>query len=447
MDVLASEDEQNARRKAEAAFPAVCERLGRVWGEPLGHLELAVDHDTWPAEDASVLELVLELAPPLGAARFMLAPYLEGGTWAARHRFEERAAADFFARVKPRVDARVTWGARELVMTAHHDGSELGEEPLVLSVKLGGAEAQDAAFAAASQELPSLGELVETGATVGLFRHTRAGDASKVDEEATELDLRLSARLGREDVPSVTLWQSRCDRLDRVLAACPRLAACRTALERRALLSAYRERPLRAAARARERRDRIAATLEGGGAVPDADRFAAAQLLALRGERFALRRQSLRAADAFNRAASLLAERFDDAGASYAEFFALWRAATRALGVLAKAGNADAFAHYARLSVELARSMRARHPTEPDYARALGHSLLLGAEAVDARSGGLDDAALEEALELFAGLERQHPWPWRQAETERIRARVESLYARHHAHRSDRISSLPPRSR
>jgi len=430
VDDFASDDERALYERAQSELPALREKLERIGEEPVRHLELSLDQDTWRAGDGAVFELVFELEQDRDAPRILLAPYVEGATWPAGYGLEERPAADFFARTKPRLDARLVWGGSEHALTAHLDGSELGEEPLVLSMKL---------------ELPSLRRFVEAGSAITLWRRGRSGDSAKIDLDETDLEARLVAKFTHAAVESVTLWESPRDGRDRILLAAPAFAACQTTLERQVLLWALRERPLRKAARSRERRDRIAAALETGGELAAADRFAAARMLGARGDVLALRRQSLGAAAAFNRAASLLLERFEFATVTYAEFFELWRYLTRALGVLARAGHDDVFSHYLTTTVRVSREMLRAHPEEPDYVRALAQGLVLGAEAVDARSGGLDDAALDEAVELLAELAREKPWPWRASELSRLRGRAEALYARHHAVPSDRLSGPPPR--
>lgn len=445
VDDFASEDERALYTEALSALPMLREQLALVWDEPLGHFELAIDQDTWPARDAAILELCIEPAPEHAALKFLFAPYVEGRTWPAEFGFQERPAGDFYARTKPRVDARCVRASGERVFTAHLDGSELGEEPLVLSVKLEDEGITEPLRGAAA--LPSLRQLVASGAGVTLRRHSRAGASSTLERDDSSLELRLVAKVPAAGGKRVTLWQSRRDAFERTLAEAPAFAECHSELERQVLLSAVRERPLRAALRARSRRDRIAAALEEGRAPADADRFAAARMLATRGDALAVRRQSLRAADAFSRAASLLLERFEPAAATYAEFFELWRYLTRALGVLAKAGHDAAFTHCGATAARVSREMAQAHPDEPDYRRALAHALVLRAEAVDARSGGLDDAALEEAVELLEALARRNPWPWCPGEALRMRARAEALYQRHHALRSDPLSSLPPRPR
>jgi hypothetical protein len=430
LDDFASKDERALCESARSELPALRERLECVGDEPIRHLELTLDQDTWDLRDGEVLELTCELEPALGRARILVASYVEGETWTADYGLVERPAGDFFSRTKARVDARLAWGGSEHALTAHLDGSELGEEPLALSVKL---------------ELPSLRRLFATNASISARTRRRGSEAVEVEPNSTALELRVAAKFTHDAVKSVTLWQSRRDRCERALLESPAFATCRTPLERSALLSVFRERPLREAARSRERRDRIAAAVEAGGELDRADRFAAARMLGVRGEVFALRRQSLRAADAFNGAAMLLLDRFDFGAATYAEFFELWRYLTRALGVLARAGHDDVFSHYVATTVRVSREMRQAHPEEPDYVRALAQALVLGAEAVDARSGGLHDAALDEAVELLAALAREKSWPWRSSELSRMRARAEALYERHHALRSDRLSAPPPR--
>jgi hypothetical protein len=418
-----------ARDNAEAAFPSLREQLERVWDQPLRELTLEIDHAEWPDDDGSQLEIVIDLDFKLGSARFVLAPFVEAATWPAELGLDERPPEEFFASDKPRVDARFLWVGRELQLTPHLDGTDLGELPLAFSVSLDGEDPGTDRVTSGQLverfELPPLRWLVDNGSRITLWRRTRNSEPVALDRRATDLEIALHARVDHDGLREVCLWRSRHDRTQQALLLAPTLAACASDLERDVLLDAYHRRPLREQQTSPERKQRIRAALEARQSLDVGDRWAGVNMLAVRAHVDAGRRGGIgAAATALSDAVNLVIEGFSEKSTRYEQFFALWKCVRDLVHLLARGGEEAALRHYLQLHVELSRAMHAAHPVEPDYARALAQALALRAEVHAKRFGQLDADSAQQAIALLDSLAQAHPLPWRLGDAEEMRVRL-----------------------
>jgi hypothetical protein len=417
---------------AEDAFPAAREALDRVAGTPIRELSVTVDQDTWPVDNRSVIEIVLSIDIFQGSLSILLAPYVEGRTWRPGSGLDERPASDFFAARKPRVDARLLWAGRVLIASAVQDGTDLGELPLKFPFKLPGDEytGQERATTMALLtrfELPSLQELVDRRSRVEVWLHP-ADDApsQRVDPATTDLRLRLEAPLRQDDagIFGFRLW-SHHDRLDEVLWRGPTLQACADDLEREALLSLYRNEPLRGERTSARRRERIEAALAGGEPLDDEDRWAAFTLLAGRASVPRLRGQVQQAAEYLHEAVGLVAD-VDPAALDYPKAFSVLGMLTQLVNDLARAsGTPEAIAHYSNTVVDLGRTLGKLHPDEPDYRRALARNLMQRARLYPGTPSAAED--MREAVDVIEQLVREEPFPWRAEEASSLRGEAEQL--------------------
>lgn len=419
---------------AEAAFPALRESLARVLDDPIRKLSIAVDQDTWPGTSGAVIELVFTIDIFQGELHILLAPYVEGHTWRTDAGIAERPPDDFFAAAKPRVDARLLWAGRMLTASTVSDGTDLGERPLELAFELPGdeytGEERATTMALLTRfELPSLRKLVDSGARVTVWLHPPSDDQpEQVDPATTDLRLRLDVPLRADEagIYGFRLW-SHHDRMDEVLWRAQTVQDCASDLEREALLSLYRNVPLRAELTSSDRRERIAAAVENGVAVDEADRWAAFRLSAGRASVPRLRGQVGEAAQYLHEAVGLVSdvatERLD-----YANAFALLRALTHLVDDLARAGGTpEAVTHYADAVVNLTRQLSELHPEEPDYRRALARNLMQRARLFPGTPGAVDD--VRAAVAAVESLVRDEPLPWRLEEARDVRAHADSLLA------------------
>jgi hypothetical protein len=415
---------------AEAAFPALRESLDRVIDEPIRSLSVSVDQDTWPGTSGAVIEFVLEIDIFTGPLSILLAPYVEGHTWRPDAGIDERPP-DAFLGAKARADARLLWAGRRLTAASAEDGTDLGEMPLTFPFELAGdeftGEERATTMALLTRfELPCLRKLVDGGGSVTVWLHPPNGAPERVEPATTDLRLRLEVPLRADEagIYGFRLW-SHHDRLDEVLWRAPTLRNCATHLEREALLSLYRNVPLRAELTSGERRERIAAAVESGAAVADVDRWAAFRMAAGRADVPRLRGQVRQAAQYLREAVGLVTD-VPVESLDYANAFALLRALTRLVDDLSHSGGtADAIAHYVNAAVELARRLSGLHPEEPDYRRALARNLMQRAALFAATPAAIDD--VRNAVAAIERLVHAEPLPWRLDEAREIRARADAL--------------------
>jgi hypothetical protein len=427
---------------AESAFPALRESLDRVLDEPIRKLSVTVDQDTWPGTSGSVIELVFTIDIFQGALSILLATYVEGHTWRADAGIDERPPDEFFGAAKPRVDARLLWAGRTLTATTVQDGTDLGERPLELQFELPGdkytGEERARTMALLTRfELPPVRKLIDGGASVAVWQHPPSdGQPERVDPATTDLRLRLEVplRVDEAGIYGFRLW-SHHDRMDEVLWRARTLQDCSSDLEREALLSLYRNVSLRAELASSDRRERIAAAVESGAAIDDADRWAAFRLSAGHAAVPQLRGQVREAAQYLHEAAGLVSE-VGTEGLDYANAFTLLRALTQLVDDLARAGGtSQAVRHYADAVVDLARGLSELHPQEPDYRRALARSLMQRAGLFPRTPGSVDD--VRAAVAAVEALVRDEPLPWRLDEARDIRERAEALLAEWNAQPAD----------
>jgi hypothetical protein len=266
---------------------ALLDVLRRGEKAPIRELSVRIDQETWPGDAAELIEIVLSIDIFVPSVSILLAPYVEGHTWRPDSGIDERPPDEFFASRKPRVDARLFWAGRTMTAAGSHDGTDLGELPLEFGFQFPGDEYTGSERATTMAllerfELPSLRQLIDKGTAVNVWMHP-AGDGAPqaVDPRSTDLRLRLSAPLRHDEdgIYGFDLWRG-LDRLDSVLIRAPALGECASDLERMALLSLYRDRPLRADLNSEERRERIAAAIASGAPVAEEDRWATFNLSA-----------------------------------------------------------------------------------------------------------------------------------------------------------------------
>jgi hypothetical protein len=415
-----------AIEEAEDALPGRREALERVSDAPIRELSVSIDQDTWPGDATGVIEIVLSIDIFVGSMSILLAPYVEGHTWRPDGGIEERPPDEFFASRKPRVDARLLWAGRTLTAVSSRDGTDLGELPLSFGFRLPGDEYTGSERATTMAllerfELPSLRQLTDKGASVKVWTHPPGGgDPKGVDPRSTDLRLRLWAPLRHDEagIYGFDLWRD-LDRLDYVLWRAPTLRDCAGDLERMALLSLYRDRPLRADLNSAERRQRIAAAVESGDSVAEEDRWAAFNLSAGRADVPRLRGQAREAAQYGHEAAGLVIdtppERLD-----YPKAFGLLGTLTALVEDLARAGGTQAaIDHYSDTVVGLARRLSELHPDEADYRRALARNLMQRARLHAGTPRAVED--VKAAVSTVEGLVQEEALPWRVDEARSLR--------------------------
>ena len=417
---------------AEGALPGWREALDRVIDTPIRELSVRIDQDTWPRDAVEVIEIVLSIDIFVPPVSILLAPYVEGHTWRPDAGIDERPPDEFFASRKPRVDARLLWAGRTLTATGSLDGTDLGELPLEFGFQLPGDEYTGSERATTMTllerfELPSLRQLIDKDATVNVWIHP-AGDRAPqpVDLRSTDLRLRLSAPLRRDKdgIYGFDLWRD-LDRLDGVLLRAPGLQECASDLERMALLSLYRDRPLRAHLNSTQRRERIAAAIASGGPVAEEDRWAAFTLSAGRADVPRLRGQVREAAQHAHEAVGLVIDTPPEA-LDYAKAFRLLGTLTALVDDLVRAGGTqEAIDHYSDIVVGLARRLSEVHPGEGDYRRALARNLMQRARLHPGTPQAIEDvnAAISTIDRLVGG----EPLPWRIDEARSLRRDADTL--------------------
>jgi len=434
--------------EAERAFPAHREAFDRAADAPLRELRVSIDQDTWPDESLSVIEIVLAIDIFQGQLSILLAPYVEGHTWLPGSGLDERPPDEFFAATKPRVDARLLWAGRVVTAGTVKDGTDLGEQPLELPFTLSGDEYKGEERATTMAlltrfELPCLRALVDRRSTVDVWLHYSGGaPAERVDPAATDLRLRLEAPFRQDElgIHGFRLW-SHHDRTDGVLWRTPSLRSCRTDLEREALLSLYRNEPLRAEQTSQARRERIEAALDHGETLDDEDRWAGFVLLAGRASVPRLRGQLREAVEAAHNAVGLI-EGVDPATLDYPKAFRLLGILTQLVNDLSRAqGTPEAIAHYSNMVVDLARRLGELNPGEPDYCRALARNLMQRAQLFPGTPEAADD--VREAVAAVEGLVHKEPLAWRVDEAKEFRRTADSLLDRSAANRDDSGGAAP----
>jgi len=418
-----------AREEAEEAFPQVGRAIESIIDEPLRALSLEIDYDSWLRARPVMFELVLSLGLGSPPARFLIAPYIEGGTWDPSWGIAERAANDFFASEKARVDARFLWGDCQVILQSARDGTDLSEQPLALNLELDGRAATGAAGERQSVtrfELPSLRQLFAQRATFSLWDYS---GAHPVQLPFSEVGMRLVARVRSAELfGGVCIWQSPHEREESALFGCPTLASFETQIQREVWLGAYLRKGLRGVATSHERRRRLAESLDNELEIAAADRWAAFQLLMTRARSAKLRRTHSEAVAAYERALSFGLDVFQAAAADYGQFFRVWDAVLGLLQLLREREQGEALKQYSSVAVGLARSMFEREPAEPDYARAMSQALLLRAE-LSRESEAAVIADLKQAATLIAKLARARPdLAWRRDELEQVAESVASLW-------------------
>ena len=414
-------EDRRSREEAEEAFPAIERTLQGVLDEPLRALTLEIDHDSWPLTRSGIVELALDLGSGVSPARFLIAPYVEGATWARIPGIEEREPSEFFGSEKPRVDARFLWGNVEEILRSGRDGTDLGEQPLALNLELDGREVEGKKL-----ELPSLRQLFERRCAFSLWDHSAA---RPVELAATGLDMRLVARVRSAELfGGVCVWRSRHERDESVLLSCPTLSGFPTRIQREVSLGAYLRKGLRRAATSQERRRRLVEALDAGADVPELDRWAALHLLLSRARSARLRRTNAEAVEFYERAMSYGLAAFLAGATSYSEAFRVWDAAQSLFALLQEAGRVELLQRHASVAVDFARAMRQREPNEPDYARAVSHAFLLRAELAS-RCDAEIAQDLREAAAIIAELELARPdLSWRRVEAAKVAERVVALW-------------------
>jgi hypothetical protein len=417
---------------AEAALPARRAALERVAGTPIRSLCVVVDPDFWPDDSGSLIEIALSIDIFVGSVTILLAPYVEGHTWPSSSGLPECPPSDFDPRMGTRVDACLRWAGRTVPGALTLDGTDLGELPVELTFDLPGDEftgdERVRTWALLERfELPSLRELIDRDASIEVRRFSREGtDGECVDPAATDLRLRLEVPL-RHDKAGIfgfRLWSFH-DRLDEVLQSAPTLKSCATDLEREAVLSLYRNEPLRAELNSDERRRRVTAMVDGEAPVTDDDRWAAFCLAAGRADVPRLRGNRRQAAEITYQALGLLgdiqAEELDYGQASRV-LLAVWHLVND-LG--ASSGRAEAIEYFTSYAVGLARALVEFHPDEPEYRRAVIRNLMQRAERYPGTQQALEDA--REALAVADALAADDPLPWRIEEANTWRERAEQI--------------------
>jgi hypothetical protein len=418
--------------EAEQAFPGLGESLERVIDDPIRELLVSVDQDTWPGDAGGVIEIALGIDIFVGSLSVLLAPYVEGHTWRPEAGIDERPPGDFFAFDKPRVDARLRWAGRTLTAISRRDGTDLGERPLEFGFELPadeytGTERARTMALLERFELPSLRQLIDKRSSVNVWMHpVGGGDPQEVDPASTDLRLRLRAPLRHDEagIFGFDLWRDR-DRLDGVLWNAPTLRHSAGDLERMALLSLYRERPLREDLNSAERRQRIASALDEGEPVAAEERWAAFNMSVGRADVPRLRGQARQAAQYGHEAIGLVIETPPET-LDYARAFRLLRALTALVDDLARAGGTEeAIAHYSDTVVALARRLAELHPGEPDYRRALARNLIQRARLHAGTTRAVDD--VQAAVSTIEQLAQEEPLPWRIDEARASRQDAEAL--------------------
>ncbi len=421
-----------AIEEAEEALPGWLEALERVIDDPIRKLSVSIDQDTWPGEIAGVIEIVLSIDIFLGSMSLLLAPYVEGHTWRPDAGIDERPPDDFFASRKPRVDARLLWAGRTLTAARSLDGTDLGELPVNFGFQFPGDEYTGSERATSTAllerfELPSLRQLIDKGASVKVWIHpSGGGDPEEVDPRATDLRLRLSVPLRHDKVGiyGFDLWRD-LDRLDRVLWRAPTLQDRAGDLERMTLLSLYRGRPLRAELNSAERRQRIAAAVEGGDSVPGEDRWAAFNLCAGRAN-VPRHRGQVRVAAQYGREAVSRVMDTPPEILNYAQAFGLLTTLASLVDDLARAGGPrEAIGHYSDTVVGLARRLSELHPEEADYRRALAHNLMHRAQLHAGTPRAVED--VRAAVSTVERLAQEDALPWRIEEAQSLRHEAGAL--------------------
>jgi hypothetical protein len=420
-----------AIEEAEEALPAWREALERVIDDPIRELSVSIDQDTWPGHAGGVIEIVLDIDIFVGSMSILLAPYVEGHTWRPDAGIDERPPDEFFASRKPRVDARLLWAGRNLTAVTTRDGTDLGELPLELKFRFPADEytgSERAASMALLQrfELPSLRQLIDKGASVKVWMHAGGGDPQQVDPSATDLRLQLQTPLRHDEtgIYGFDLWRD-LDRLDGVLLRAPTLQGCSSDLERVALLSLYRGRPLRADLNSAARRQRISAVLAGGGAVAEEDRWAAFNLAAGRADVPRVRGQVREAAQYGHEAVAIVIDTPPET-LTYAQAFGLLGTLTALVDDLARAGGTkEAVEHYSDSVVALAQRLGELHPDEADYKRALARNLMQRARLHAGSPRAIDDVKL--AVSTMERLVQDEELPWRIDEARSVRQQADAL--------------------
>lgn len=415
-----------AIEEAEEALPGWRASLKRVIDAPIRELSVSIDQDTWPGHAAGVIEIVLKIDIFVGSVSILLAPYVEGHTWRPEAGIDERPPNEFFASRKPRVDARLLWAGRTLTAVSSGDGTDLGELPLQFGFRFPGDEYTGAERATSMAllkrfELPSLRQLIDKDASVKVWMHPPGGgDPEAVDPRATDLRLRLCAPLRHDEagIYGFDLWRD-LDRLDCVLWRAPTLQDCAGDLERMALLSLYRGRPLRADLNSAERRRRIAAVVESGGLVAEDDLWATFNLSAARANVPRLRSQVREAAQYGHEAVGMVID-IPPETLDYGQAFGVLGTLTALVNDLARAGGTpEAIEHYSDTVVGLARRLTELHPDEADYKRALARNLMERARLHAGTPRAVEDA--KAAVSIVERLSKEEALPWRIDEARSIR--------------------------
>ena len=276
-------------------------------------------------------------------------------------------------------------------------------------------------------ELPSFRQLIDKGASVNVWMHRPGGgDPEGVDPHATDLRLRLRTPLRHDEagIYGFDLWRD-LDRLDQVLLRARTLQNCAGDLERMALLSLYRGRPLRADLNSAERRQRIAAEVESGGSVAEEDRWAAFNLSAGRADVPRLRGQVREAAQYGHEAMGLVIDTPPET-LNYVQAFGLLGTLTALVEDLARAGGTqEAIEHYSDTVVELARRLSELHPDEADYRRALVRNLLQRARLHAGTPRAAED--VKAAVSTVECLVQEEALPWRIDEARSLREEAGAL--------------------
>lgn len=421
-----------AIEEAEQALPGWREALERVIDDPIRELSVGIDQDTWPGDAGGVIEIVLDIDIFVGSVSILLAPYVEGHTWRPDAGIDERPPDEFFASRKPRVDARLLWAGRSLTAVGSRDGTDLGERPLEFGFRFPGDEYTGSERVTSMAllerfELPSLRQLIDKGASVTVWVHRPgSSDPERVDPRATDLRLRLRTPLRHDEagIWGFDLWRD-LDRLDGVLLRAPTLQNCAGDLERMALLSLYRGRPLRADLNSAERRQRIAAAVESGSSVAEEDRWAAFTLSAGRARVPRLRGRVREAAQYGHEAIGLVIDTPPET-LSDAQAFGLLGTMTALVDDLARTGGTtEAIEHYSDAVVGLARRLGELHPAEADYQRALARNLMQRARLHAGTPRAVED--VKAAVSTVERLVQEEPLPWRIDEARALRQEAEAL--------------------
>jgi hypothetical protein len=426
--------DHSAVAAAEQRWPTLRESLDRVIDRPIRELNVSVDQDTWPDVEGTVVEIVLHLDIFKGALHILLAPYVEGRTWPPDSGLEELPAQRFLGSTDPRVDGRLIWAGRTVLAVISRDGTDLGERPTQVRFSLlgddyTGAERAHTMALLERFELPSLRQLIDARSTVTVWRHSSdGGQSQRVDPAQTDLRLRLEAPLRHDETGlfGFRLWSFH-DREDAVLLRAPTLTDCATDLEREALLSLYRNVPLRAEQNSEERWRRLATAVERGEPVDEVDRWAAFTLAVGRADVPRLRGAHAQAAQLVHDALGLLDE-LDLARLGYSRAFRLITALSHLVNDLAEGGGTEsAISHYSNQTVQMTRRLWDVHPEEADYGRALSRALFQRARSRPATPVAVSD--IREAVGVLDTLQSEHPLPWRIEEARRMRLDAEALLA------------------